>query len=32
MTKGWQEQALADAMAANRGMISNERRTLRLEG
>ena len=30
MTKGWQEQALADAMAANRGMISNERMTLRL--
>ena len=30
MTKRWQEQALADAMAANRGMISSERMTLRL--
>ena len=30
MTKGWQELALADAMAANRGMISSERMTLRL--
>lgn len=30
MTKGWQEQALADAMAANRGKISSERMTLRL--
>lgn len=30
MTKGWQEQALADAMAATRRMISSERRTLRL--
>ena len=31
MTKRWQEQALADAMAAKRGMISSERMTLRLE-
>ncbi|MDE0407668.1 MAG: hypothetical protein OXN81_07375 [Alphaproteobacteria bacterium] len=30
MTKGWQEQALADAMAASRGMISGDRMTLRL--
>lgn len=30
MTKGWQEQVLAAAMAANRGMISSERMTLRL--
>ena len=30
MTKGWQEQALADAMAANWGKISSERMTLRL--
>ena len=30
MTKGWQEQALADAMAANRGKISSGRMTLRL--
>ena len=28
MTKGWQEQALADAMAANRGKISSDRMTL----
>ena len=30
MTNVWQEKALADAMAANRGKISGERMTLRL--
>ena len=30
MTKGWQEQALADAMAANRAKISSDRMTLSL--